>query len=282
MRRALVPMLLGAVLAAAPASAADGKAPGVLSKALRFFGLESPPAQRGDKAYRKGDYEEAVRQYGRAMEERDTVPPLLDRNLGNALYRQKRYPEAAEYYRRALRKAGADSAFAAAAHYNLGNALQRRAEGADSSEAQAAIADLREAVAQYKKAVRLSRGRDAALAKDARRNLEIADARLRELLERQQQDPPPGEPPPPPEPSAQAKEALARAMQLAQERRYEEAAAVLDAVLKSDRTAASYSSHRQRLDDVLKILRGEKPSDPAPRDPRAAPWSPGLPGRRTL
>jgi hypothetical protein len=55
---------------------------------------------------------------------------------------------------------------------------------------------------------------------------------------------------------------------------------VLDAILKADKTAASFASLRQRLDDVMKILRGEKPSDPAPRDPRAAPWNPGPPGGR--
>ncbi len=279
MTRPLLPALglLAALAAGSPAQAAAP--PGPLSKTLRILGLEATPAQRGDKAYRNGDYEEAVRQYGRALEENDTVPALLERNLGNALYRQKRYAEAAEYYGRALKRSGGDSGFAAAAHYNLGNALYRKAEGADSADAQAAIADLREAVAQYKKAVRISRGRNEGLAKDARRNLETADVRLRELLERQRQNPPQGEPPPQPEPSAKAKEALARALQLAQERRYDEAAAVLDAILKSDRTAASYASHRRRLDDIQKILRGETPSDPSPRDPRAAPWSPGLPGR---
>jgi tetratricopeptide (TPR) repeat protein len=258
--------------------------PGTFATALRFLGLQSPPGPRGDKAYRKGDYEEAVRQYGRATEETDSVPALLDRNLGNALYRQKRYAEAADYYGRALKKSGADSAQAASAHYNLGNALYRKAEGADSSQSQSAMADLREALANYKKALRLGHAQgDKALEQDARRNLEIADARLRKVLDDQKKNPPPqkpGDPPPPPEPSARAKEALARALQLAQERRYEEAAAVLDAIMKADKSAASFASHRKRLDDVMKILRGEIPSDPAPRDPRAAPWNPGAPGGR--
>jgi tetratricopeptide (TPR) repeat protein len=143
------------------------------------------------------------------------------------------------------------------------------------------MADLREALAHYKKALRLGHAAgDKALEKDARRNLEIADARLRKLLEDQRKNPPQNPQGEPPEPSARAKEALARALQLAQERRYEEAAAVLDAILKADKTAASFASHRRRLDDVMKILRGETPSDPAPRDPRAAPWNPGPPGGR--
>ncbi|HEX2613418.1 MAG TPA: tetratricopeptide repeat protein [Fibrobacteria bacterium] len=285
-RKSFQAIALAAMLLAFPAgsNAAAVNPPGTFTKILRVFGLQSPPGSRGDKAYRKGNYEEAVRQYGRATEETDSVPPLLDRNLGNALYRQKRYAEAADYYGRALKKSGADSALAASAHYNLGNALYRKAEGADSTQAQSAMADLREALAHYKKALRLGRAKgDKALEQDARRNLEITDARLRKLLDDQKKNPPPqkpGDPPPPPEPSARAKEALARALQLAQERRYDEAAAVLDDILKTDKSASSFSSHRKRLDDVMKILRGETPSDPTPRDPRIAPWNPGPPGGR--
>lgn len=286
MRRATIPILALAALLFGGAPAGAATAPGALAKALRALGLQSPPGPLGDKAYRKGDYEEAVRQYGRAAEEADSVPPLLDRNLGNALYRQKRYAEAADYYGRALKKSGApsglDTAFAASAHYDLGNALYRKAEGADSTRAQEAMADLREALAHYKKALRLGRSAgDKALEKDSRRNLEVANARLQKLLDDRKKNPPQGEPPPPPEPDARAKEALARALQFAQERRYDEAAAVLDAILKSDKTAASFASHRKRLDDVIRILHGEKPSDPSPRDPRAVPWNPGPPGGRT-
>jgi tetratricopeptide (TPR) repeat protein len=267
--------LLAALAIAAPAqeAAVAPAPPGALSQALRALGLESPPGRRGDKAYRSGDYEEALRQYGKAAQETAVPSPLLNRNIGNALYRQKRYPEAADYYERALKGAGRDSGFASRTHHNLGNAFYRKAEAADSNAAQAAIADLREAVAHYKKALRQDPGN-----RGAKQNLERANTRLAQLLARQEQKPPPGQPPKPPEPSARAKEALARALQLAQERRYAEAAKVLDEIMKSDRTAASFSAHRQRLDDVMKIMRGEKPSDPAPRDPRATPWRPGAPG----
>jgi tetratricopeptide (TPR) repeat protein len=262
--------------------------PSTLSKVLRAFGIQSPPGTRGDKAYHRGDYEEALRQYGKAAEE--TVPsspgtPLLDRNIGNALYRQKRYAEAKDYYESALKGAGAgasiDSGFASKAHHNLGNTFYRKAQAADSTELQAAIADMREALAHYKKALRFNPGN-----RPSKQNLEMANTALQNLLAReqkqqqQQQKPQQKKPEKPPEPSARAKEALARALQLAQETRYAEAAAVLDDILRSDRTAAPFAAHRKRLDDVMKILRGETPSDPTPRDPRATPWSPGKPGAR--
>lgn len=270
-------LLLGGFARAGEGDAAQAplSPPSTASKILRALGLESPPGARGDKAYRKGNYEEALRQYGKAVEETVTPSPLLNRNIGNALYRQKRYPEAADYYERALKGAGRDSGFASKAHHNLGNTFYRKAEAADSSATQEAIADLREALAHYKKALQ----QDPAH-RGAKQNLEMANARLQKLLARQEQKQPQNQQGKPPEPSARAREALARALQLAQQKRYPEAAAVLDDILRADRTAASFGAHRKRLDDVMKILRGETPADPAPQDPRATPWSPGVPGGR--
>jgi tetratricopeptide (TPR) repeat protein len=265
--RLLLPLLL---LTAVCVRAQSGEAemplspPSTLSKVLRAFGIQSPPGVRGDRAYRRGDYEEALRQYGKTAEE--TVPsspgtPLLDQNIGNALYRQKRYAEAKDYYESALKGAGSgtgsDSGFASKIHHNLGNAFYRKAQAADSTELQPAIADMREALAHYKKALRYAPG-----SRPSKQNLEMANTALQKLLAReqkQQQQQQQKKPEKPPEPSARAKEALARALQLTQEKRYTEAAAVLDGILRADRTAAPFAAHRKRLDDVMKILRGETP-----------------------
>jgi thioredoxin-like negative regulator of GroEL len=136
---------------------------------------------------------------------------------------------------------------------------------------------LREAVAHFKKSLQQDPGN-----KRAKQNLEMANTLMQRLLARQEKQQQQGQPDKTPEPDARAKEALARALQLAQERRYPEAAAVLDEMLRTNRTAASFASHRQRLDDVMKIMRGEAPTPPASgatRDPRSAPWRPGPPGR---
>ncbi len=261
-----------------PASAREALAvttpPSTLTKTLRALGLDVGPGVRGDKAYRNGDYDEALRHYGKAVEETPADAPerrLLDLNIGNALYRQQRWPEAVDAYGQALRRAGTDSGFAAHAHYNLGNAFYRKAEAVDSTQRDAAIADVREAVAHYKKSLRLN-----ARNPHSKQNLEQAAALLRQLLERQQQEQQQQQKNPEPQkPSARAQEALARALQLAQERRYAEASAVLKDIIRTDRTAASFSAHLQRLEDVQKILRGERPAAPALNDPRAMPGQPG-------
>ena len=80
----------------------------------------------------------------------------------------------------------------------------------------------------------------------------------------------------PPEPDAKAKEALARALQLAQQRRYAEAQSLLQETISENPTAASYKSYVQRLDDVIKIQKGEKPTPPAQQDPRAQQGGTGV------
>jgi tetratricopeptide (TPR) repeat protein len=280
-------VLGGASLVPAREAPAVHTEPSALTKTLRALGLDVGPGVRGDKAYRQGDYEDALRQYGSAVAETPADAPergLLNLNIGNALYRQQRWPEAAEAYGQALKQAGRDSGFSARVHHNLGNTFFRKAEAAGPDQPaaagpanpEAAIADLREAVAHYKKALRLNT-RSA----PSKQNLELATARLQRLLEQQQQQQQQQQQEnrkqPPPSPRAQ--EALARALQLTQERRYAEASAVLTDIMQRDRTASSFAAHLKRLEDVQKIMRGEKPAATAPGDPRATPWNPGAPAR---
>lgn len=248
----------------APAAVAQETEPrGAWSGILRSLGLQSPPGPRGNEAYRDGEYERAVEEYARAHDE--SPDPRLAHNTGSALYRQGLYPEAAAAYRFALQGAGDDSAFTARVHYNLGNAFARKAESASGGDG--TMADLREALAHYRKSLLLRPGH-----RDVQKNLELVHANLQRLMEqREREDPPAGDPPETPDPGEQAKEALARALQLAQERRYAEARAVLDDVLRRDRTAAPYEAHRNRIDDVMKILEGGEPPPPFPRDPRVRP-----------
>lgn len=270
----IAPSALLALLLAAPAfgqEAPPASPPGLFTRILRSFWLQAPPGPQGNKAYRKGDYEGALRKYAQADAENRAgggpADPALAFNAGNALYRQKRYAKAAEAYGQSLKqlkgpmKTARDSAFAARAHYNLGNAHYQKGAAADSTATDQAIGDLREALARYKKTLQLDPGN-----RDAKHNLERAQTLLQELLKRQENQRKDGKPP---EPSKRAREALARALQLAQRQRYPEAKAVLEDILRTDPTAAPYRSHLQRLDDVLKILRGEEPAPPVPADPRA-------------
>jgi tetratricopeptide (TPR) repeat protein len=237
--------------------------PSLADKILRGFGLQATPGKQGNKAYKKGDYEGALRKYAQAGAEAPSA--AVELNKGHALYRQKRFAEAAGAYQQALKGAGRDTTFARRAHYNLGNAFYQKGATADSSATSQAIGDVREAVAHYKKALQLDPGN-----RDAKANLERAQTLLQQLLKREEEQKKNQKDQKPPEPSARAKAALARALQLAQERRYPEAVAVLNEILRVDPTAAPYRSHLQRLDDVIKILNGQDPSPPVSGDPRAS------------
>ena len=243
---------------------APSKGPGLFTHLAQTLGLKGSPARQGDKAYRAQDYDLALQKYAEAALDQPESHALAY-NAGNAEFRKKRYAEAIAAFTKAL--GGSDAALSAQAHYNLGNAYFRKGEAALQAGKQEGISDYREALAQYKKSLEI---RSENL--DAKRNIEVVQARIKELLDRQeqqQQQQPQQQQQKPPEPSPKAKEALARALQLAQQRRYDQAKAVLESIIAEDPTAASFQGHLQRLDDVMKILKGEKPSAPAPQDPRA-------------
>ncbi len=239
------------------------RGPGFFSKLLKSFGLEGSAAKQGNRAYRKQDFDQALQKYAEAELDQPSSQALAY-NTGSAEFRKKRYDAAIASFTKALQ--GQDAPLAAKSHYNLGNSHFRKGEAALQAGREEGISDYREALAHYKKSLEI-----APENRDAKRNIEVVQARLKELLDKkdqqqkQQQNPQQK----PPEPSARAREALARALQLAQQRRYDEAKSVLEEILREDATAASFKSHLQRLDDITKILKGEKPSSPAPQDPRA-------------
>ena len=229
------------------------------------LGAGGTPGKEAGKAYSQGDYDRALQKYGEAQIDEPESQPLAY-NLGNTHYRKKKYDEAIAAYEKALH--GDNAALAASAYYNLGNAHFRKGEFALQSGKQEGIEDYREAMASYKKSLEIGPGN-----KDAKRNIEVVQARIKELLAKQKQDQSQGQGgqgQPPPEPSAAAKEVLARALQLAAQRRYGEAKALLEEVIQKDKTAVSFQTYVQRLDDVMKIMRGEKPTPPQHQDPRAS------------
>ncbi len=242
---------------------------GWLTRFIKSLGMAGSSTQQGNNAYRKKDYDQALQKYSEAVLD-DPSSQILAYNTGNAEYQKKRYPEAIASFTKALQ--GKEGEIIQKAHYNMGNAYFRKGEASLTAGREEGISDYREALAHYKKSLEINSGNQ-----NAKRNIEVVQARLKELLdkkEKNQQNKPSDQKPP--EPSAKAKEALAKAMQLVQQRRYPEAKTVLEAILSEDPTAASYRSHLQRLDDVMKILQGEKPAPPAPQDPRSQQGGMGI------
>jgi tetratricopeptide (TPR) repeat protein len=141
---------------------------------LVLLGAEADPEaqlRQGNAAFFRGDYAAAAEWYEKALG-RTNDPGLVAFNLASAKYRlavaEEDAPagalaEAEQYYRCCL---GHDDPRRPQALVGLGNCLLRRAEGRDA-------AVLREAVACYELGLREA-GADAALADDARHNLERA------------------------------------------------------------------------------------------------------------
>ncbi len=233
----------------------------IWEKILQSFLLKPTPAKAGKRAYVAEDYATALRKYTEAGFDHPGSQSLAY-NTGNVHYRQGRFDDAARHFEEALK--GTNATLAANAYYNLGNVFFRKGEAAGEGGAEKALAEFREALAHYKKSLEI-KPENA----EAKRNIEVTQARIKELLEQQQQDPSQGGGEPPPEPSERAKQILARAMQLSAQRKYSEAKSLLEAIIREDETAASFKSHVQRIQDVLDLLSGKMPTPPESGDPRA-------------
>jgi len=236
----------------------------LLKKVLSFLGLGPSTVKEGEKAYEKKAYDLALQKFMEAKVD-DPESRELAFNIGNSQYKKKKYDQAIEAYKQSL--SGDDPDLTASAYYNTGNAWFRKGEFAIQNGDQQGIQHYRSAMANYKKALEIDPDN-----MDAKRNIEVVQARIKELLERQEQQQQQGQnqnQQPPPEPSAKAKEVLARALQLVRQRKYEEAKRLLEAIIQEDPTAVSFQSYVQRIDDILNILEGKPPEQPVPQDPRS-------------
>jgi tetratricopeptide (TPR) repeat protein len=113
---------------------------------------------KGNKSYKKGDYEKAREAFQAARSEKPSwmVPTF---NAGCALYKQGKYAEALEDYRIASR--AQDPQMKEKAIYNIGNVLFRSGKYAEALEA-------------YKEALRLDPSDE-----DARHNYEVTWQKLK-------------------------------------------------------------------------------------------------------
>ncbi len=131
--------------------------------------------ERGNRLFRAGKYEEAVRVYQEVIKAGE-APAYVHYNLGTALLKLGRYAEAQPYLQAATR--GTDAEVKQRAQYNLGNRYLEAARKGDAGEETTQLLDA--AVESYKHALRLNPNDF-----DAKWNLELA---LRER-EKQSQSP---------------------------------------------------------------------------------------------
>lgn len=150
--------------------------------------------RQGDDAYRRADFEAALRYYEQA-EALTQDPGQVAFNKAAALYRLERYKEAVECYRRCLEDDSAPADRQARAFFDLGNATLRQA-GDDAGQ-------LAHAVKAYRAALHLAES-DAPWRDGARNNLELALLRLAKA--RAATPPEKGQKPPPVQPKIDSKQ----------------------------------------------------------------------------
>ena len=213
--------------------------------------LWARPINDGNKLFAKGDYAGALEKYMKAREA-EPANPLLFYNIGTCQYRLGNYEEAKKELESAMRMP--DTKMAAKAAYNLANTHFRMGEKA--AEGSERIAAWRESVAYLKKAIDLDNNFE-----NAKKNVEIVQRKLKEELDKQKenkdqnQDNNQKQPPL----SDNAKQVLARALQLCKDGKYAEAKSMLENLIAEDETAGQLSGHVQRIDDVIEIKAGRKP-----------------------
>lgn len=118
----------------------------------------------GNRAYEKGDYEKAAELYRNSIR-KDKTHPLVDHNLGTALYRNHQYKDAYGHLRAASEN-NLDSLSKSRIYYNLGNAaLKTWQQMKDQGQGEDGVM-LREGIRAFSQALRFNPDNE-----DARYNL---------------------------------------------------------------------------------------------------------------
>lgn len=134
-------------------------------------------ASPGEKLFAAGEFEKAEQYYGEALKN-DPDNPVLNFNLGDAAYKDKRYDEAIAAFKRALRSD--DLGLQAKSYYNLGNARFRLGQKTLKSDPEHALQMWQEALKSYESSLKLAPNDQG-----AHYNSSLVKKRLKKLQEQQ-------------------------------------------------------------------------------------------------
>ncbi len=189
--------------------------------------------------YKKGDYDQALKEYERLLQRR-ADDPRLHFNAGTAAYRERKFQEALKQFNAAL--ASQDLKLQELAYYNRANSSywlgDQAADPGKRTEA------WQQALKDYELSLKLNPG-DA----DAKFNHAFVKQKLEELKQQQQQKGQPRNI----EPSEAAKKAKADADEAVRRREYSKALEIMDKQLEQDPTTAAYGDFIQRLKEVTGV-----------------------------
>jgi Ca-activated chloride channel homolog len=133
----------------------------------------------GNKAYLRGEYEEAEKQYRNALGSNGSSV-AGNYNLAGALYKQNKFDQAYDHYRQALRGEISDSVTRSNIAYNFGNSALQRFLNPREGKDPARNAYLQQSIEAYSEALRYNPENE-----DARFNLSKA-LMIRNQQEKQQ------------------------------------------------------------------------------------------------
>ncbi len=227
-------------------------APAVAATRIALLALILIPATAQASAtsalrdYYSGKYDEALKEFERALQKK-ADDPRLHFNAGAAAYRQQQFQQASNHFEHVL--AAPDLNLQQRAYYNLGNTLYQLGEKtADPAKKQSAW---EEALKRYESSLKLNTN-DV----DAEFNLQFVQRKLEELKQQQQQQPSDSKPP---EPSEAAKHAKAQADEAVRRREYRRALEIMETHLQKDPTTQAYSDYIQRLKEVTGVQTAPRP-----------------------
>jgi Ca-activated chloride channel homolog len=144
---------------------------------LANSGQASP--RTGEKAFQKGDYAKAEREY-RDAASKHPDQPVLQFNRGSAAYKTSQFDVAAQSFSKAMKTD--DLKLQQDNHYNFGNTQYRIGQKNEKANAQETIKSWEQAVQSYEAALKIKPD-DA----DAKYNRDLVKRKLEELKKQQQQ-----------------------------------------------------------------------------------------------
>jgi tetratricopeptide (TPR) repeat protein len=187
----------------------------------------------GNAHYTKSEYELAIAKYKDALLD-DPLNEQILFNEADALYKMEKYDEALEGFQKIL--GSKDLKLASKAHFNIGNVHFKQEKLTDSINA-------------YKKALELDPADY-----DAKYNLELARAKLKEQSEKKKQDGKDKQENI--KPSEYAKKIKAQAEALAAQGLYRQALNLMNRELENDPTIGAFKKFTERLKNVVDIDEG--------------------------